>query len=204
MMRESSGGVRMRVGARRLRSLNPRRGIAPDAALVHREVQEQPTELQSFQPLGPAASVHHAKRPHPLGLGSSETAGSTIEPSVNRGGWPPTLGASGTNQQRGGPCQATVSVPVPPRHLDPPSKLLTRRPHRHRIVSRSAHGAKRARAPGVPLRDAVLDAMRGALRILGGMVQMAAGMTRLLAVAVLKAATAADKAVEASEEDEET
>jgi hypothetical protein len=36
------------------------------------------------------------------------------------------------------------------------------------------------------------------------MVQMAAGMTRLLAVAVLKAATAAEKAVEASEEDEET
>lgn len=54
------------------------------------------------------------------------------------------------------------------------------------------------------LGDAVLDAMRGALRILGGMVQMAAGMTRLLAVAVLKAATAAEKAVEASEEDEET
>jgi hypothetical protein len=54
------------------------------------------------------------------------------------------------------------------------------------------------------LGDAVLDAMRGALRILGGMVQMAAGMTKLLAVAVLKAATAAEKAVEASEEDEET
>ncbi len=53
------------------------------------------------------------------------------------------------------------------------------------------------------LGDAVLDAMRGAVRILGGVVQMAAGMTRLLAVAVLKAAEAAEKAVEASEEDEE-
>ena len=52
------------------------------------------------------------------------------------------------------------------------------------------------------LGDAVLDAMRGALRIIGGMVQMAAGMTKLLAVAVLKAAAAAEKAVEASEEDE--
>jgi hypothetical protein len=48
------------------------------------------------------------------------------------------------------------------------------------------------------LGDAVLDAMRGALRILGGMVQMAAGMTRLLAVAVLKAAEAAEKVVEAT------
>jgi len=53
------------------------------------------------------------------------------------------------------------------------------------------------------LGDAVLDAMRGALRILGGMVQMAAGMTRLLAIAVLKAAAAAESAVEATEEAEE-
>ncbi len=50
--------------------------------------------------------------------------------------------------------------------------------------------------------DAVLDAMRGALRILGGMVQMAAGMTRLLAVAVLKAAAAAENAVETTEDEE--
>ena len=42
-----------------------------------------------------------------------------------------------------------------------------------------------------------------ALRILGGIVQMAAGMTRLLAVAALKAAAAAEKVAEASEEDEE-
>ena len=53
------------------------------------------------------------------------------------------------------------------------------------------------------LGDAVLDAMRGALRILGGMVQMAAGITRLLAMAALKAAAAAADAVEAAEADEE-
>jgi len=52
------------------------------------------------------------------------------------------------------------------------------------------------------LGDAVLDATRGALRILGGMVQMAAGMTRLLAVAVLKAAAAAEHAVETTEDEE--
>lgn len=45
--------------------------------------------------------------------------------------------------------------------------------------------------------------MRGALRIFGGMVQMAAGITRLLAVAVLKAAAAAEDAVEATEEDDD-
>ena len=53
------------------------------------------------------------------------------------------------------------------------------------------------------LSDAVLDAMRGALRIFGGMVQMAAGITRLLAVAAVKAAEAAEGAVEATEEVEE-
>ena len=53
------------------------------------------------------------------------------------------------------------------------------------------------------LGDAVLDAMRGGLRILGGIVQVAAGMTRLLAVALLKAAAAAEKVVEATAEDEE-
>ena len=51
-----------------------------------------------------------------------------------------------------------------------------------------------------PLGDAVLDTMRGALRIFGGMVQMAAGITRLLAVAALKAAEAA--AAAESDEDE--
>jgi hypothetical protein len=53
------------------------------------------------------------------------------------------------------------------------------------------------------LGDAVLDTMRGALRILGGMVQMAAGMTRLLAVAALKTAEAAADAVNAAEAEDE-
>ena len=56
---------------------------------------------------------------------------------------------------------------------------------------------------GSQLGDAVLDAMRGALRILGGMVQMAAGVTRLFAVAALKAAQVAWDAVEAAEADED-
>ena len=50
--------------------------------------------------------------------------------------------------------------------------------------------------------EAVLDAMRGALRVLGGMVQMAAGMTRVMAIAVLKAAAAAEHAVETTEDEE--
>ena len=50
--------------------------------------------------------------------------------------------------------------------------------------------------------EAVLDAMRGALRVLGGMVQMAAGMTRMLAIAVLKAAAAAEHAVDTTEDEE--
>lgn len=53
------------------------------------------------------------------------------------------------------------------------------------------------------LRDALLDAVGWALRILGGMVQMAAGVTRVVAVAVIRAAAAAEKAAEASEEDGE-
>ena len=61
------------------------------------------------------------------------------------------------------------------------------------IVSRSAM-AQSAEPLEYQLGDAVLDAMRGALRILGGTVQMVAGMTRLLAIAVLKAAAAAEKA----------
>ena len=56
---------------------------------------------------------------------------------------------------------------------------------------------------GSKLGDAVLDTMRGALRILGGMVQMAAGITRLFAVAALKDAEAASDAVEAAEADED-
>jgi hypothetical protein len=53
------------------------------------------------------------------------------------------------------------------------------------------------------LGDALLDAVRGSLRILGGMVQMAAAMTRVFAIAVLKAATEAEKAVQASEDEEQ-
>jgi hypothetical protein len=52
------------------------------------------------------------------------------------------------------------------------------------------------------LGDAVLDALRGGLRILGGMVQLAAGITRLLAVTALRAAEAVQQAVEAAEEEE--
>ena len=53
------------------------------------------------------------------------------------------------------------------------------------------------------LNDAVLGVVRGGLRILGGMVQMAAGITRLLAVTALKAAQAVTEAVEAAEDTEE-
>ena len=52
------------------------------------------------------------------------------------------------------------------------------------------------------LGDAVLDALRGGLRILGGMVQLAAGITRLLAVTALKAAEAVQQAVVATEDEE--
>ena len=50
--------------------------------------------------------------------------------------------------------------------------------------------------------DAALSVARGGLRILGGMVQMAAGITRLFALAALKPPTPPE-AVEAAEEDEE-
>src|SRR6185369_5996007 len=60
------------------------------------------------------------------------------------------------------------------------------------------------RFPEYRLGDAVLETMRGALRILGGTVQMAVGMTRMLAGAVLKVAAVAEKAVGASEEDGES
>jgi class 3 adenylate cyclase len=56
---------------------------------------------------------------------------------------------------------------------------------------------------GSQLGDAVLDAMREALRMLGGMVQRAAGITTLFAVATLKAAEAAADAAEAAEADED-
>ena len=53
------------------------------------------------------------------------------------------------------------------------------------------------------LSDAILSTVRGSLRILGGMVQVAAGVTRLLAVTAIKAVEAAEAIVEAAEDDEE-
>ena len=69
--------------------------------------------------------------------------------------------------------------------------------------------AERIPEPREPRRDPargtpVLDTMRGALRILGGMVQMGrVGITRLFAVAALKAAEAGADAVEAAESHED-
>jgi len=62
---------------------------------------------------------------------------------------------------------------------------------------------KAPRELGSDIGDAVLDALRGALRVVGGMVQIAAGITRVLAITALKAATAVEEAVEASQENEE-
>jgi hypothetical protein len=45
------------------------------------------------------------------------------------------------------------------------------------------------------LNDAIFSTMRGGFRILGGMVQMAAGITRLVAAAAMKAATVVEGAV---------
>ena len=53
------------------------------------------------------------------------------------------------------------------------------------------------------LNDAILITIRGGLHILGGMVQMAAGVTRLLAVTAIKAVEAAEAVVEATEDEEE-
>jgi hypothetical protein len=53
------------------------------------------------------------------------------------------------------------------------------------------------------LSDAILSTMRGGLRIIGGMVQVAAGVTRFLAVTAIKAVEAAEAIVEATEADEE-
>ena len=53
------------------------------------------------------------------------------------------------------------------------------------------------------LSDAILSTVRGSLRILGGMVQVAAGVTRLLAVTAIKAVEAAEAIVEAAEDDED-
>jgi hypothetical protein len=54
-----------------------------------------------------------------------------------------------------------------------------------------------------PLNDAILSTVRGGFRILGGMVQVAAGITRLVAVTAIKAASAVEGAVGATDSDEE-
>ena len=53
------------------------------------------------------------------------------------------------------------------------------------------------------LNDAIFSTVRGGFRILGGMVQMAAGITRLVAVTAIKAASAVEGAVGATESEEE-
>ena len=53
------------------------------------------------------------------------------------------------------------------------------------------------------LSDAIFSTVHGGLRILGGMVQVAAGVTRLLAITAIKAVEAAEAIVEATEVDEE-
>ena len=53
------------------------------------------------------------------------------------------------------------------------------------------------------LNDAILSTVRGGFRIFGGMVQVAAGITRLVAVTVIKAAEAVEGAVGAAESDDE-
>jgi len=53
------------------------------------------------------------------------------------------------------------------------------------------------------LNDAIWSTVRGGFRIFGGMVQMAAGSTRLVAVTAIKAAAAVEGAVEATESEEE-
>jgi hypothetical protein len=53
------------------------------------------------------------------------------------------------------------------------------------------------------LNDAILGTVRGGIRILGGMVQVVAGVTKLLAVTAIKAVEAAEAVVEATKEDGE-
>ena len=53
------------------------------------------------------------------------------------------------------------------------------------------------------LNDAVLSTVRGGMRILGGVVQVAAGVTKLLAVTAIKAVEAAEAVVESTKEDDE-
>jgi hypothetical protein len=53
------------------------------------------------------------------------------------------------------------------------------------------------------LNDAIFSTVRGGFRILGGMVQMAAGITRVVAVTAIKAAAAVEGAVGTTESDDE-
>lgn len=53
--------------------------------------------------------------------------------------------------------------------------------------------------PRSQLSDAIFSTVRGGLRVLGGMVQVAAGVTRLLAITAIKAVEAAEAIVEARE-----
>ena len=53
------------------------------------------------------------------------------------------------------------------------------------------------------LNDAILSTVRGGFRILGGMVQMAAGITRVVAVTAIKAAAAVEGAIATEGEEEE-
>ena len=65
-------------------------------------------------------------------------------------------------------------------------------------------GRRRDRQPRrSQLNDAILSTVRGSFRIIGGMVQMAAGITRLVAVTAIKAAEAVEGAVGATESEEE-
>jgi hypothetical protein len=208
MMRESSGGVRMRGLVRVVSG-----AFTPDAGL--RPMQPSSTakfrsSRQSFKACSPWVPQHQSitGSAH-IHLGMEvRDRGSSIEPSVNREGFTvpcrrrrARLGRINSGEdrlKRRFPCLCHPAILIRPQSSFP--------------VDRTGIGScqDRPMAQNEPepqesqLGDAVLDAMRGALRILGGMVQMAAGMTRLLAVAVLKAATAAEKVVEASEEDEET
>jgi hypothetical protein len=57
--------------------------------------------------------------------------------------------------------------------------------------------------PESQLADATRDAIRGGLHILGGMVELVAGVTKMFAVAVLKVASVAESAVGTPQKDHE-
>jgi hypothetical protein len=53
------------------------------------------------------------------------------------------------------------------------------------------------------LNDAIFSTVRGGFRIVGGMVQVVAGITRLVALTAIKAAAAVEGAVETTGSDDE-